>query len=75
MQENRIFCYVSLLAPFTSYLIKIDITPRLIVSTDKAGSFFAQRIGIPIQRGNAASIFATEITCTEIIKYKFVLYI
>ncbi len=38
-----------------------SITPRLIASTGdrRANSVFAQRIGIAIQRGNAASILAT----------------
>ncbi|XP_052741445.1 uncharacterized protein LOC128198735 [Bicyclus anynana] len=37
------------------------ISPRLVASTGdrRAGSFFAQRISLAVQRGNAASILAT----------------
>ncbi|CAH2232343.1 jg26186, partial [Pararge aegeria aegeria] len=54
---------VETLGPWSNSAKKFiqNITPRLIASTGdrRAGSFFAQRIGIAIQRGNAASILAT----------------
>ncbi|CAH2088946.1 unnamed protein product [Euphydryas editha] len=54
---------VETLGPWSSSAKKIlkELTPRLIASTGdrRAGAFFAQRIGIAIQRGNAASILGT----------------